>query len=264
MSRINVAPIVEGHGEQKSAIRTLITRVWSELLGGEYANVLRPIRVPRSKLVRPKKLLNAIDLAALNLGELVSGDRSLILVLFDADEDAPCVLAPILAEVVRANRAHLDVAISSPTRSTRRGSRPPPNRSPRSSISVLPHFHPTPKDRGSERERCGGGCAGSIRKRWIRCDSPRQWTSGSVAHGLPRSTSSAENWRSGGSGLLSVFGFPPPAHPLLHARRRKAGRAEAHRVKGELQSHFFTTSVAERVSRSAAGRAAVQSGGRYG
>lgn len=111
MSRINVAPIVEGHGEQKSAIRTLIARAWTELLGGEYANVLRPIRIPRSKLVYPEELLKAIDLAALKLQELDSDDRPLILVLFDADEEAPCILAPRLTEVVRVNRAHLDVAI---------------------------------------------------------------------------------------------------------------------------------------------------------
>jgi hypothetical protein len=111
MSRINVAPIVEGHGEQKSAIRTLVTRTWTEVLGGDYANVLRPIRIPRSKLVTSDGLLNAIDLAALKLGEIRSGDRSLILVLFDADEDLPCVLAPKLMEVIHGARAHLDVAL---------------------------------------------------------------------------------------------------------------------------------------------------------
>lgn len=111
MSRINVAPIVEGHGEQRSAIRTLITRVWTELLDGEYANVLRPIRIPRSKLATTEGLLKAVDLAALNLRELVSTEPSVILVLFDADEDAPCVLAPKLMEVVLTARPHLDVAI---------------------------------------------------------------------------------------------------------------------------------------------------------
>lgn len=57
MSRLNVAPIVEGHGEQQSAIRTLITRVWTEIAGGEYVHVLRPIRRPRAHLVNPTELL---------------------------------------------------------------------------------------------------------------------------------------------------------------------------------------------------------------
>ena len=111
MSRINLVPIVEGHGEQKSAIRTLVTRVWTELLDGEYANVLRPIRIPRSKLVTSEGLLNAVDLAALKLREVPSGDAALILVLFDADEDLPCALAPLLMKIIQTERAHLDVAL---------------------------------------------------------------------------------------------------------------------------------------------------------
>ena len=63
MSRLTVAAIVEGHGEQRSAIRTIVTRVWTELLGGEYVKVLHPIRQPRSKLIRQEGLLKAIDLA---------------------------------------------------------------------------------------------------------------------------------------------------------------------------------------------------------
>lgn len=111
MSRLVVAPIVEGHGEQQSAIRTLITRTWTELLGGEYVNVLLPIRQPRSQLIKRDGLLRAVDFAELKLNEIASTDRKLILVEFDADEDAPCVLAPSLLEVVRRERAHLDVAI---------------------------------------------------------------------------------------------------------------------------------------------------------
>jgi len=111
MSRLTVAAIVEGHGEQRSAIRTIVTRVWTELLGGEYVNVLHPIRQPRSRLIRQDGLLKAIDLADERLRERASGDPSLILVLFDADEDLPCVLAPALLAVAQQNRAHLDVAI---------------------------------------------------------------------------------------------------------------------------------------------------------
>lgn len=111
MSRLTVAAIVEGHGEQRSAIRTIVTRVWTELLGGEYVNVLHPIRQPRSRLIRQDGLLRAIDLADERLREHASGDPSLILVLFDADEDLPCVLAPTLLAVAQQNRSHLDVSI---------------------------------------------------------------------------------------------------------------------------------------------------------
>jgi len=111
MSRLTVAPIVEGHGEQKSAVRTIVSRIWTEVLGAEYVNVLPPIRHPRTRLIRAEDLLKAVDLASLNLQKQQSEDRSLILVLFDADEDLPCELAPPLLDVVRRGRPHLDVAI---------------------------------------------------------------------------------------------------------------------------------------------------------
>ena len=110
-----MAPIVEGHGEEKSAVRMLLTRVWTELLGGDYINVVHPIRTPRSKLVQPAELLNAIDLAQIKLQESATEDRSLILVLFDADEDLPCILEPELRGVVQRERSHLDVAIVLPS-----------------------------------------------------------------------------------------------------------------------------------------------------
>lgn len=111
MSRLTVIPIVEGHGEAKSAIRTVVTRIWTELIAGEYVHVLQPIRRPRSKLIQPDELLKAIDLADLRLRERATDDAALVLVLFDADEDLPCVLAPALLEVVQRERSHLDVAV---------------------------------------------------------------------------------------------------------------------------------------------------------
>jgi hypothetical protein len=47
----------------------------------------------------------------LKLREATSGDRSLVLLLFDADDDPPCVLAPRLLAIARVERAHLDVAV---------------------------------------------------------------------------------------------------------------------------------------------------------
>lgn len=111
MSRLVVAAVVEGHGEERSAIRTLVTRVWTELLGGEHVQVLKPIRQSRSRLVGRAGLLKAIDLAELKLRASASDDRAMILVLFDADDDLPCTLAPQLLEIVRSDRSHLDVSV---------------------------------------------------------------------------------------------------------------------------------------------------------
>lgn len=87
--------IVEGHGEVE-AVRTLLQRIWTELLGRGHLEVLRPIRWPKSKLVQEKELVRAIELARLKLeaaGDLTQG---LVLVLLDADRDLPCELAPKL------------------------------------------------------------------------------------------------------------------------------------------------------------------------
>lgn len=109
MKRLNVAPIVEGHGEQAS-VRILITRVWTELLGGEYVEVLSPIRMPRSKLVRPDELRRAIGIAQAKLAHVRNDEHGMILVLFDADDDRPCVLAPRL-QLEIGDRSDVDVAL---------------------------------------------------------------------------------------------------------------------------------------------------------
>ncbi len=116
MSRLRVAPIVEGHGEV-IAVRTLLDRIWREIIGGEYTDVLQPIRRPRTKLVaidpecsntvrrRPNtdELGRAVGLAAAKLGAAREADddtHELILLLLDANSDCPKELAPLLAEVV--------------------------------------------------------------------------------------------------------------------------------------------------------------------
>ncbi len=62
MNQLRVAPIVEGHGEF-NAVRTLLQRIWTELLGGEFIDVLQPVRQPRSQLVKKDGLLKAVGLA---------------------------------------------------------------------------------------------------------------------------------------------------------------------------------------------------------
>ena len=66
MNGYHIAPIVEGHGETES-IRTLVQRIWTELLGGSFVEVLRPIRQKRNKLVRKQDLQNAVRLALAKL-----------------------------------------------------------------------------------------------------------------------------------------------------------------------------------------------------
>jgi hypothetical protein len=106
-----VIPIVEGHGDDAS-IRILLERLWHEIAGGTFIDVLRPIRRPKSKLIQENELRNAIDLAKLKLKQAsADGCRELVLVLLDADDDLPCVRGPAL-KAVAALRPDLDIVVA--------------------------------------------------------------------------------------------------------------------------------------------------------
>lgn len=109
MTLLAVAPIVEGHGEVAS-VRILLSRA-VEAFGLPCAlQVLQPIRVSRSKVVRDEaELMRAVELAALKLSSATDA-KKLVLLLLDADQDLACELAPRLLAIVRRERADLDVA----------------------------------------------------------------------------------------------------------------------------------------------------------
>jgi hypothetical protein len=93
MTRLAVYPVVEGHGEVES-VGILLRRVWTELLHQEYVEVLHPHRVPRSKIVKADEIRRAIELGRRKLEVARNVERRMVLVLLDADDDVPCVLAP--------------------------------------------------------------------------------------------------------------------------------------------------------------------------
>ncbi len=83
-----IQPIVEGQGEV-AAVPLLLRR----LMGEAHAwglEVGRPHRRPRTQLVKKDSLQRAVQIAAL------PDHCAAILVLFDADDDCPMELAPIL------------------------------------------------------------------------------------------------------------------------------------------------------------------------
>lgn len=102
-----IAPIVGGHGEVE-AVRTLLQRIWWEILGASNLDVLQPIRQPRSRLSKPEHLLRSVEFALLKL----QGERGLILLLIDNDPslEPPCALAPYLIETVKGGRSDADFA----------------------------------------------------------------------------------------------------------------------------------------------------------
>jgi hypothetical protein len=106
---LTIAPIVEGHGDAR-AVPILLRRIFAELFHGSFVEVLPPIRVPKSKLIKPAEMMRAVSLADLKLREKRAPQR-LILVIFDADQDPACELAPRLLTNVYAERQDLDVAV---------------------------------------------------------------------------------------------------------------------------------------------------------
>ena len=110
MSRLRVAPIVEGYGEVES-LRTLLQRVWYEILGGAFIGVIQPIRQPRGRLVQKGGLQKAVQLALMKLKLLpASPDPAMVLILIDADEDCPAKLGPTLLDYGREVAQDADLA----------------------------------------------------------------------------------------------------------------------------------------------------------
>lgn len=99
-----IVPIVEGHGDRE-AIRTLIHRVVAEFCPDAPVEVMRPVRVPKAKLLRDNDLERSVSLAAAALEGRAGG----VLVLIDADDDRACEKGPELLQ--RAARADLAVEV---------------------------------------------------------------------------------------------------------------------------------------------------------
>jgi len=110
---LRVAAIVEGYGEVNS-VPILLSRIWRELLHGDYVDVIHPpIRQPRDRLAQNKgdSLVKAVTLAAAKLQQFAHRpEPELILVMIDADRDTPCALGPRMLQIAQDSRRDKNVA----------------------------------------------------------------------------------------------------------------------------------------------------------
>src|SRR5271169_802684 len=102
--------IVEGHGESAS-VPILIRRIASSFDPGLAVDVPHPIRIPKSKLLKPGELEKAVEFAAMR-AEAGGG----ILIILDSDDDCPAQLAPDLLARTRAARGDLPSAVVLPNK----------------------------------------------------------------------------------------------------------------------------------------------------
>jgi hypothetical protein len=101
---VNIACIVEGHGEREAA-PLLVRRVAAEIDPQLIVNVTTTLRVPKSRLLKPGEMERTVDLAARTLN-----GPGAVWVLIDGDEDCPAELGPTLLQ--RACQARSDVPIA--------------------------------------------------------------------------------------------------------------------------------------------------------
>lgn len=101
MARLRIVPIVEGDGEVE-CVPVLLRRIWKEIVGGEYVDVLRPILKPRSQLVQRESLQRIVEQATIFLGTRNNPNLpGLVLILLDADHDFPAELGPQVSDWAR-------------------------------------------------------------------------------------------------------------------------------------------------------------------
>jgi hypothetical protein len=103
--QLQIVCIVEGHGECES-VPILIRRIANRFDPGLDVRIPHPIRIPRSKLLKPRELERAVQLAAAR-----AQPGGGILVILDSDDDCPATLAPDLLRRMRAARSDLPSAI---------------------------------------------------------------------------------------------------------------------------------------------------------
>lgn len=114
MSRVvprpRIATIVEGHGEVE-AVPILLHRIAAEVGPAVWPEILRPYRVARDCLLRPRGLENVVDDLIRRLGGITG-----LLVVFDADDDCPAAVGPELTSRLIATRPGLPAAVVLPNR----------------------------------------------------------------------------------------------------------------------------------------------------
>lgn len=102
---IQMACIVEGHGERE-AVPVVIRRLAANLDATLAIHIPHPIRIPKSRLLKPGELERAVDLAARRIA-----GHGAVLILLDSDDDCPALLGPELLRRALSTRGGVPLAV---------------------------------------------------------------------------------------------------------------------------------------------------------
>ena len=102
---MKVVCIVEGHGEV-DAVPLLVRRLAQAIQPGLSLQVEPSLRVPRNRLVKPRELERAVELAGRR-----AGPEGAVLVILDSDDECPASLAPSLLARAQAARSDLGIGV---------------------------------------------------------------------------------------------------------------------------------------------------------
>lgn len=100
-----IALIVEGHGEDQAA-RELVRRILKRLDPNSLIEVLKPHRLPRTKMTNEREFGRAIKLASMRIAE-----NGAILVLLDSDDDCPVEISAIILKQAKIERSDLTIKV---------------------------------------------------------------------------------------------------------------------------------------------------------
>ncbi|MDK1474847.1 DUF4276 family protein [Streptomyces sp. 549] len=100
-----LASIVEGHGEQKTLLG-LLQRLVPHLVPEAYAEIQRPHRLPRDRMVKRDALAQALTVVMARTPRPTG-----VLVLLDADDDCAVDLAARVREHAHATHPHVPIMV---------------------------------------------------------------------------------------------------------------------------------------------------------
>ena len=100
---LKIACIVEGHGDLE-AVPIIVRRIAQAIDLGLSVQLGHPLRIPKSRLLKPGEMERAVEIAARRVG--VTGG---ILIVLDSDDECPAFVGPEL--LARAKNARSDLPI---------------------------------------------------------------------------------------------------------------------------------------------------------